>query len=102
MPYPAISQPKSTGFCPPSPASGFYLSPQQWREIKTNAIYYNNDKSINPLTVQPIPLCQGFHCLQDDVDRISCNLVFEFRSSVQDSNLTSVIIFILFKSKKIY
>ena len=44
-------------------------------------------------------MCQQFYRLQDDVNRISYNLVYEFRSSVRDSNLSSVIIFILSKSK---
>ena len=46
-------------------------------------------------------MCQKFHRLQDDVNRISYNLVFEFRSSVKDSNLTSIVIFISSKSKTI-
>ena len=44
-------------------------------------------------------MCQKFYRLQDGVNRISYNLVYEFRSSVRDSNLSSVIIFILSKSK---
>ena len=44
-------------------------------------------------------MCQNIYRLQDDVNRISYNLVYEFRSSVRDSNLSSVIIFILSKSK---
>ena len=56
---------------------------------------------INPSTARPIPMCQQFYCLQDDVNRISYNLVYEFRSSVRDSSLTSVVIIILSKSKTI-
>ena len=44
-------------------------------------------------------MCQKIYRLQDGVNRISYNLVYEFRSSVRDSNLSSVIIFILSKSK---
>ena len=84
---------------PPFRRLRFSLSPRQWRERKTDVIYYNDDKGINPSTARPIPMCQKFYRLQDGVNRISYNLVYEFRSSVRDSNLSSVIIFILFKSK---
>ena len=62
---------------------------------------YNDDNVFDESTVRPIPSCQEFHRLQDGIVRITCNSVFEFRSSVKDYILTSIVIFISSKSKTI-
>ena len=61
---------------------------------------YNDDNDFDESTVQPTPSCREFYRLQDVIGRITCNLVFEFRSSVKDYILSSIVIFISSKSKK--
>ena len=61
---------------------------------------YNDDNDFDESIVRPIPSCREFYRLQDGIGRIICNLVFEFRSSVKDYILSSIVIFISSKSKK--